>query len=255
MKRFIFLCVSIFFFGVRCFSQCAIDTAITHNVPGIYPDSVTGLPHAVVGDPYSTVIQMKVIHDTTVIVLGTPQPATIDSVDITNVTGLPTGFTYSCNPTSCHFPGGSDACITLQGPAPVSGMVGVYPITVFITTYGKVLGFSTPPQSSTVNRYSIVIDQNVGMQTNTSLKFDAFQNTPNPFGKSTEISFSSPGNERVELKVINLLGKVVFLKSVLAQRGLNKMMLSSKDFENGIYIYTLSNSKNSITRRMIVSNE
>src|SRR4051812_1294579 len=128
MKRII-LFTAILSLGVLySYAQCIPDTSITHNEAGIYPDSATGLPHAVVGVAYSTVIQLKVLTDTSGV--------TVDSIDITNVTGLPAGFTYQCTPSSCHFPGGSDACILLTGPAPTVAMAGqIYPLTVNATLY------------------------------------------------------------------------------------------------------------------------
>ncbi len=251
MKRIVLLISFLFFIASGSFAQCTPDTAITHNVVGIYPDSATGLPHAIVGTPYSTVIQLKVLTDT--VVLGSP--ATVDSVVITGTIGLPPGFSYNCTPSSCHFPGGSDACITLTGPAPTAGMAGmIYPLTVSVTSYGH-LGIIPASLPTDITRYRIVVDPLTGISTLSNEKFDVSQNVPNPFSKTTEISFNSPSNELLTLKVSNLLGKVVFSKSVFSQRGLNKITLSSKDFDAGIYIYTIGNSRTSITKRMIVSNE
>jgi hypothetical protein len=247
MKR-ILLFISILSFSVSdTFSQCVADTSITHNEAGIYPDSATGLPHAVVGVAYSTVIQLKVLTDTSGV--------TVDSIDITSVSGLPSGFTYQCTPSSCHFPGGSDACILLTGPAPTVAMAGqIYPLVVNATLYGH-LGPLPLSQPGNINRYRIVVDPATGIAVIPNDKFTVAQNIPNPFNRATEISFNNPSGEPVSLKVSNLLGKVVYSKSIFAQKGLNKIALSSKDFDAGIYIYTIAGSGTSIARRMIVSNE
>jgi hypothetical protein len=97
-----------------------------------YPDTITNLPHAIVGVPYSTVIQVKVLTDTNTFYQGLPIHACFDSIVITNVSGLPPNYTFSCTPPSCGFPGGGDGCILLSGPAPTSGQLGmIYPIMVF----------------------------------------------------------------------------------------------------------------------------
>ena len=119
MKKLITLIAVCFAFSNSSIAQCVPDTAITHNVPGIYPDSATGLPHSYVGLAYLADIQVKVLTDT--VYLGFP--ATIDSIKINSVSGLPAGFTYDCTPSNCVFPGGSDACIQLTGAAPNSGMM------------------------------------------------------------------------------------------------------------------------------------
>jgi len=230
--------------------QCTPDTSITHNQVGIYPDSATGLPHAYVGSTYSTVIQMKVLVDSNTIA----GYATVDSVIITGVSGLPTGFNYYCTPSTCHFPGGSDACIQLEGAAPTTPMIGTYPIVVNVTAYGHLSGFPVSLPTN-ISRYSIVIEQSVGITSLSYAKFEVSQNIPNPFNRSSDISFISPTTDIVMLKISNLLGKTVYTKSLHAQKGMNKISLSSSDFDPGIYIYTISSGSNSITRRMIVSND
>ncbi len=253
MKKILLLVVYICVAMSATYAQCVPDPTITHNVTGIYPDSATGLPHAIVGDPYSATIQLKVVHDTTY--LG--QPATVDSILITSVScSYPGGITYLCTPSTCHFVGGSDACILLQAPAPTAGMAGLtYPIIVHVTAYGHVLGGIPASISDNINRYNITVDPNVGVASLSLTKFDVAQNIPNPFKESTMISFSSPSEDLMTLKISNLLGKVVYTKPVHAQKGLNKIELDSKDFYPGIYIYNIGNSKGSVTRRMIVSNE
>jgi hypothetical protein len=248
MKK-ILLLASIFIFTVsRSFSQCIPDTSITHNEVGIYPDSATGLPHAVVGTPYSEVIQLKVLTDTSGV--------TVDSVDITGVAGLPSGFTYQCTPSSCHFPGGSDACILLTGPAPTTGMAGqIYPLTVGVSLYGHLGIIPVNDYPANITRYRLVVDPANGISFLTNEKLNVLQNVPNPFNKTTEISFYSPAGELLNLKISNLLGKVIYTQSLFALKGLNKITLSSKDFNPGIYIYSIGNSKAFITKRMIVSNE
>src|SRR5689334_1207210 len=124
MKKILLFLVASALAGSYAFGQCVPDTSITHNDPGVYPDSATNLPHSVVGIPYSTTIQMKVLTDTTAMVGPITVPVTIDDVTVNTVTGLPPGYSYSCNPANCVFPGGSDACVLLQGPAPTGAEVG-----------------------------------------------------------------------------------------------------------------------------------
>src|SRR5438046_195158 len=108
MKKIFLLVVAVAFAGSTSFAQCVPDTSITHNDPGVYPDSATNLPHAIVGIPYSTVIQLKVLTDTTTMIGPITVPVTIDSIIATNVSGLPAGYTYNCTPSTCVFLGGSD---------------------------------------------------------------------------------------------------------------------------------------------------
>jgi hypothetical protein len=90
-------------------AQCTPDPQYT--AAGIYPDSATGLLPAYVGLAYNQNITIITPADTVVdIFLGSMVPVTIDSINLTNVTGLPASFSYSCDPPSCSFP--SKLCST-----------------------------------------------------------------------------------------------------------------------------------------------
>lgn len=231
-------------------AQCVPDTSITHNVTGMYPDIATGLPHAAVGQPYATTIQLKVLVDT--VYLGITVP--IDSVNINNVTGLPAGFSYSCTPSNCSFPGGSDACIYLQGNAPTSQMIGTYPIIVEVTAYGVLLGTPTNLPAN-ITGYTIVIDTTTGISGIPSVSFTIGQNTPNPAREYTSIPLQLTSNEVVTVSVTNLIGKKVFERTYNLQRGKHNIMLDVHGFKPGIYMYTVTAGRYNTTRRMIVSIE
>lgn len=239
-------------------AQCVPDTSVTHNDPGIYPDSATNLPHSIVGIPYSTTIQMKVLTDTSVIVLGQPVPVTIDDITVNSVSGLPPGYSYSCTPANCIFPGGSDACVLLQGPAPTPQEVGmVYQLSVSATATGHITGTGTavPPQTQNITYYFIQVDDNVGIHSPSGNKFDVSQNIPNPFSGTSQVEFNATHAGMTTIKVSNMLGEVVSSKMIFAKSGINKIMFNAKDFEPGVYFYTISSDKNSVTRRMIVDTE
>lgn len=256
-KIFLALC-ALGITSLASFAQCVPDTSITHNDPGVYPDSATNLPHAIVGIPYSTVIQLKVLTDTSTMIGPITVPVTIDSIISTSITGLPPGYTYNCTPASCVFLGGSDACILLQGPAPTPPEIGmVYQIHVEVEVYGHITGTGTtlPPQSSNIDYYFIQVDDNVGISALSPSKFDVLQNNPNPFHGTSVVEYTTPAAAPVTIKVSNMLGKVVSTRLVWAKGGINKIMFNAKDFEPGIYFYTISNEKYSVTKRMIVDNE
>jgi hypothetical protein len=201
---------------------------------------------------------MRVLTDTVVIIFGQPVPVTIDDVTVSSVTGLPPGYTYSCTPANCVFPGGTDDCILLQGPAPTPQEVGmVYHLSVDATASGHITGTGTavPPQTQTIDYYFIQVDDNVGMHSINGNKFDVSQNTPNPFSGVSEVEFNSPHAAMATIKVSNMLGEVVNSRMTFAKSGINKIMFNAKDFEPGIYFYTISSEKNSVTHRMIVGNE
>ncbi len=249
MKFFAAICF-LFLMNVVSFAQCIPDTSITHNDPGIYPDSATGLPHAVVGVPYSTVIQTKVLTDSVV----PPFTAIVDSIVIDNVSGLPPGFTYSCTPSSCSFPGGSNACILLEGPAPSSNLAGAYPLVVHTTIYFTLAG---TPSSTTDNNddYSIVIDPINGISYTDKQSFSVGQSQPNPAEDIVLIPVTLVRPDVVNLKIVNLIGKNVISRNFSLPKGKSNLSVDLHGLQPGIYLYTISNSVNSVSKRMIISND
>jgi hypothetical protein len=258
MKRIVLSFFAIAAISLSASAQCVPDTSITHNDPGVYPDSATNLPHAFVGSPYSTTIQMKVLLDTIVVIFGQNVPVTIDDVTINTVTGLPPGYTYSCTPANCVFPGGSDGCILIQGPAPTQAQIGmVYQIHVEATATGHITGTGTsvPPETQSIDYYFIQVDDNTSIFHPSGNKFEVSQNTPNPFSGLSVVEYNSPAGGLTTIKVSNMLGEEVNNKVIMAKAGINKIMFNAKDFEAGIYFYTISSEKNSVTRRMIVDHD
>ncbi len=248
--KVIYPLICLLFFGTLSYAQCVPDSGITHNVPGIYPSAAIGLPHAITGQPYSTVIQVFVRPDTTIGIFH----VIIDSVNVENVVGLPPGFTYSCTPSNCSFPGGTNGCIFLQGQAPSNQMAGTYPLVVRLKEYGTLSGTPLNQLDSSTD-YSIVVDSTTGIGTLEKSNFSAGQNLPNPAKESTIIPVMLVHPEIVSLTVSNIIGKKVIFQTYNLQKGKTNIQLDIHGLQPGIYLYTISNGTNTITRRMIVSND
>lgn len=230
-------------------AQCVPNTSIT--IPGIYPDSATGLSPGVVNQPYNQVLQVKVPSDTLVVIFGGPTMVTINSITLTSFTNLPPGVTYACNPANCVFPGGGNGCALLSGTPTQAGVFNPIAIT---TTSATVFGTTTFTQEDTIDYYTIVINNaSTGIHNNPGLKFELFQNDPNPFSSYTNISFHCPVPMTVTLKVFNLLGKEVYHKSYISNTGRSSIKLEGDDFSPGVYMYSLSNGISTFTRRMVIN--
>lgn len=231
--------------------QCVPDSGITHNIPGTYPDSATGIPHAVVGLAYSTVIHANILTDTTV----GPFFAVIDSIVVENVTGLPTGFNYTCTPNTCGFPAGTNGCILLEGPAPTLGMVGSYPLVVNTRIYFKISGVPQN-QADYIDDYILTIDSTTtGISSPEKIFFTAGQNIPNPARDHTLIPLTLQKSGEIKFTLTNLIGKRIIDRTFNLQKGKTNIPVDLHDLQPGIYIYTFSNGNNTIARRMIISRD
>ena len=93
------------------------------------------------------------------------------------------------------------------------------------------------------------------VQVNTNLisTFELKQNYPNPFNPSTQISFSLAQSGLVTLSVYNLLGQEV--KTLInrnMEAGSHSITFDASDLQSGVYIYKLTSSSSSLTKKMIL---
>jgi hypothetical protein len=250
MKRLLLFIGISFFFSFAGYSQCTPD--MSWQTTGIRPDSADNLPHAIIGVPYSTVMDIHVPVDTV-----HPQLGTFDweYAKLISFTGFPPGFTYACNPSNCTFPANSNGCVLITGPALAS--TGTYNLTAVVNyrLHNHLFPSFVIDTNLTVDYYFIQVDSTTGIADLSEARFNVSQNKPNPFSHNTTIEFSTPSHDNFILKVSNILGKIVYTKNIIAQRGINKITFSGRDLDSGIYFYSLTNGKNAITRRMIIQND
>lgn len=71
-------------------------------------------------------------------------------------------------------------------------------------------------------------------------EFTLFNNYPNPFNPTTNISFNLPGSEFVELSVYNVLGqKVATLLNQQMTAGTHTVAFNARNLASGVYIYQI----------------
>ncbi len=89
--------------------------------------------------------------------------------------------------------------------------------------------------------------------------FALYQNRPNPFNPTTEISYSLPEQSNVTLKIYNLLGQeVCILADGLQPAGLHTVQWDGRDSNgrqvaSGIYLYRLTAGSHTQTKRMFLA--
>ena len=247
MKRFyafVFAVLSLTSAG----AQCVPDPSLI--VPGYYPDS---LPHAVVGAPYTSDIQVLSPTSYTV-----PPGITfiIDSIHVDSIGGLPPGFGYSCTPSMCTLLPMINGCLQITGPAlPASAAGTVYPLTIYLRAY---VHLSFPPIAldtpQVVTTYYIAVDQAAGVTSLSKTRFDASEVQPNPVTDRSILSYAVPNGGTVSIRVFNLLGSEISNRSEAAHAGTNTVSFYARNYSPGIYFVSLSDGKTTLTRRMVIKN-
>ncbi len=86
-------------------------------------------------------------------------------------------------------------------------------------------------------------------------KLEVYQNKPNPFTNYTELPFAITESDLVTLEIRDVTGVLILTKTSMFQEGENKIIVQSSDFTNqvkdGILIYTISNSTERVSRKMV----
>jgi hypothetical protein len=247
------------FTSIAAGAQCVINQSVFSgpNDYRILPDTVTNIPVATVGVPYTTDLQFHVQPDTTV---TSPFPATfpITQIKIDSITGIPAGFSYSTNPASGIFPGGSYGCAGVSGLATAGQELGgpnsdgVYPIIIYYTATVDV--FSTPTDfPATKTGYKVRIQAANNVPSTAMINFTVAQNVPNPSDKETRFNFTCPNNGNVQFTLYNILGETVRTINIAGVKGDNAYTLNTSDLTAGVYLYTFRSGSSVITRRMTVS--
>lgn len=81
---------------------------------------------------------------------------------------------------------------------------------------------------------------------------DKLTAVPNPFTISTNITFNADKDTKVIFSVKNVLGKTVHKEVIKAKTGKNTIPFSKGDLSTGVYIYSIQNEKNNISKRLVI---
>lgn len=220
---------------------CIPDQSLTQ--PGFSPDSATNLPPGMLGVFYETVISAKIPAQESI---GTIT-GDVDSIRITNVTGLPQGFIWETNSSTNTWPKNALGCMKISG---MPAAEGVFPIKVILKIWGKV--FSMPAEfNDTIEFYKIVIGLSSVKET-ISNKLALINVFPNPTKDFVNFEIISPTIKPVNIRVVNLLGGMVHENNFNLKAGLNTLQMNLTDLIPGIYFYQISDGTNIVTRKLII---
>ncbi len=246
MKRFAqsvaIIAISVFT-GTEMSAQCEPDTANCKDTgdPGqICPRT---LPEATVNITYDQVI--------TVIPPGSAAinniPIEIVYIEIDSVLNLPPGIDYY--PNALQFYPDTAYCIQITGNPTEAGE---FQLAIYVSPFIDIFGTITkgPPVVDDTSVVMVVHGPS-GFDPYQVREFQVLQNIPNPFSEVTRIGFFTPFDDRIELKVYNILGELMHQENQGAPPGEHFFEFDGGDLLPGTYFYRVNNSSTFFTGKFI----
>ena len=87
----------------------------------------------------------------------------------------------------------------------------------------------------------------------TEMKYELYQNYPNPFKPTTSIEYRVTSNEYVSLKVFDILGKeVATLVNERQSAGSYKVNFNARSLSSGIYLYQLKSGNHVSSKKLLL---
>lgn len=187
--------------------SCTPNAQYADSVYGVWPDTTTNFPPATQNVFYSTDLNFKVPADVPASLDATLAGTPIEGFVVTGVAGLPVGFDYACNVSSCQYAGGSNGCANVYGTAATTG---VYNVTIQITATVTLPFIGGVDQDVEFTGYKIV----VGAAGTIEQVIAPIIVSPNPANDEINIEGISASMKASKIEITNIEGKVVASKEV-----------------------------------------
>lgn len=207
-----------------------------------------------------SIISVKLYDDSLVNVLASSNPYTILNSDIASGAGVnPTSVTLPFT-TAATLAAGS-SCIAVVEFLNASGTDTVVLATGTDIAQPSQTSFlyDTPTTTwftiSSTPMVRLLIDNNVGInEVNNSNGIKLFQNQPNPFNKTSVISYEIENNATVALTIFDVTGKKVAEQNEGNQNaGKHSLNFNAEHLSAGVYYYSLTaGEKATSTMKMVV---
>ncbi|MGC9355284.1 MAG: T9SS type A sorting domain-containing protein, partial [Mariniphaga sp.] len=110
---------------------------------------------------------------------------------------------------------------------------------------------NTSTYSFTDINYLSFSDFTTGVNSIVDREEPGLQLFPNPVSNRLRITFSSEKNEKVQLSVINLQGKVLQQQNISCHEGTNLAEMPVADLKQGIYLFRFQNQEKTETIKFL----
>ena len=241
-----------------------------------YPDSI---PCAVQGQAYSYSIPIKMYS-----VFNFLGQHYIDSITIDTIYNLPCGLCYQMSSATNTFDSGQIGCIKISGTTndavgqyllklvitaylsgnPTESVETIYPPLVYASGIREWFRVSPAPgtnctatdtlqaDSAAKNLTASVVCPQAGIN-EVAANVASLNIMPNPFNSSAQLSFMAEKNATYAVKITDITGKLVSVKQMQANPGVNTTIIERGNLSAGLYLISLSDGVSSVTRKFTIT--
>jgi len=254
--------------------SCNPDPMLADSTAGVYPlpDSIgsptSSLNSGCVGIAYEQLFTAVVPDSLSTVFNGTMIDAALLSVTVDDITNLPTGITYACDPPDCVFLQNTIGCVVFSGtPTTAGDFLPIVETTASINYLADLdIPVNFPAQAGDAieifpGEYKIVVhaagssEAACLVSVNDALAnvLGVQQNAPNPFNAITNITIDSKESGAFDFKVYSLIGELVYSEVLTLSAGENIVQYDGSNLGSGMYFYAIGQGNAVVTKRMIIS--
>ena len=231
-------------FSQNLSAQCEPDTVNCEdiNMPGEICPLI--LPEAIVNQQYEKVFTVIPPYQ------AITQYGTVEIVKIVidTVGNLPPGLNYLTNSDTFYVD--TAYCILLTGIPTNEGIYDLY-IRVIPYIYSTIFGVIEGPAIVDDTSLTILVRDPSGIDDFTGKQYAIIEASPNPFRITTRIGIYSSNQNPFELKIYNLLGKLIYEEKIVGSAGKNYFDFDGRSMQSGTYLYNISGNGTSVTKKIV----
>ncbi len=208
----------------------------------------------------------------TVLTFNVPEtfPTDFGEVPLTSVSissegaiaNMPASMDYVCNPPNCVFEAMTKGCVLIFG-TPTEDELGVYDLEVtaqiVITGFPTPLTLTLPGDLEEEGHYYLTVlpegSENcfmVGTQEEFAAKFN-LSNRPNPTSGWTQVVVDAEEAGAFDFVVTDIFGRHIHRQRVQILQGENIIDFDGSQLPGGFYLYSISNGREMVARKMAIS--
>ncbi len=218
---------------------------------------------AVIGENYEFVFTVPVGDSISVPFGGASISLPLDKIEILDVTGLPEGISYLCEPANCVFENNTLGCARLTGIPTAANVPGDYDLEIkakvfFTIAFPPPIEVTFPDSLLAPGIYTVRLLANSSEPCDPVSTNDQLQEkvslgvNPNPAADLVNIEINADIFGDFDLRVLDLLGKSVDNQKVRINKGYNQFSFDANQLANGLYIIVLENNLGTIAQKMTI---